>query len=488
MRAPDDPHQQPRFPRHRLIGLIAGPVIAAAILLSPSPDGLSQQGWWTAAVGMWMVIWWMTEAIPLAATAILPVVLFPVLGVNDIQSISPSYAHPLIFLFLGGFLLARAMSVWQLDTRLALNVLNVAGSSPGRVIGATMAVTAFLSMWISNTASAMVMLPIGLSIVSTFQEHQVSNLERTAPALLLGIAFAATIGGMGTLIGTPPNALFAAFMAENYGIEISFLRWMLIGVPLILIMLPITWVVLTQIAFKVDKKQSRHAAELIRQKLGVLPVMSGAERLLTGLVLLVAACWICRPLLEDIAPWLQLTDAGIAMTGALLLFVLPVDIKRGHFLLSWKEAVGIRWDVLILFGGGLALASMIGESDLAQWMGAQLIALRVLPLFLLLLAVGALVVFVGELASNTAMAAVFLPIAGAAAIGMGEPSLLLTLPVALFATLGFMLPVATPPNAIVFGSGAVQMGHMLRAGFLLDIIGIFVIALTVLIAGHLVLA
>ena len=472
------------FPRHRLIGLLVGPLAAAAILASPAPDGLSQEGWRTAAVGIWMATWWMTEAIPLAVTAMLPVILFPTFGVRSIEATTPSYAHPLVFLFLGGFLLARAMNVWALDKRLALTVLRFVGLNPPSVIAGLMAVTAFLSMWVSNTATAMVMLPIGLSIVTTFADHKEQHAEGVAPALLLGIAYAATIGGMGTIVGTPPNALFAAFMAESYGIENSFLRWMLIGVPLVLVLLPLTWFVLTHVAFRVTGLPSLQLAGVTEEEFFALEPISPAQRLVASVMLLVAACWIFRPLLMAALPWLRLSDSGIAITGALLLFLIPADLKRGRFLLSWKEAAGIRWDVLILFGGGLALAAAIGESDLADWIGAQLVGLQALPMFLLLLAVGVLIVFLGELASNTAMAAVFLPVAGATAIGMGEPALLLTLPVALFATLGFMLPVATPPNAVIFGSGAVDMRHMLRAGAILDVVGILVVALAIMTLGQ----
>ena len=451
--------------------------------MNPPPDGLSQQGWWTAAVGIWMAIWWMTEALPLAATALLPVVVFPALGIQSIETTTTSYAHPLIFLFLGGFLLARAMNVWRLDKRLALKVLSVAGSSPRRVIAAIMVVTAFLSMWVSNTATAMVMLPIGLSIATSFQDHRNNREDNVVPALLLGIAYSATIGGIGTLIGTPPNALFAAFMAESHGIDIGFFRWMLIGIPIVLILLPTAWFLLTHIAFHVDEEPSSQASEIINKKFKALASMSQAEYILAGLMVLVAVGWIFRPLLVTVVPGLHLSDAGIAMTGALLLFLLPADFTRGRFLLSWKEAAGIRWDVLILFGGGLALATAIGDSDLAAWAGNQLAKLQTLPFFFLLLVIGILIVFVGELASNTAMAAVFLPIAGATALGMGEPAILLALPVALFATLGFMLPVATPPNAIVFGSGLLEMRHMLRAGAILDIVGIVIVGLTITVCG-----
>jgi sodium-dependent dicarboxylate transporter 2/3/5 len=475
------------LPRHRLVGLVGGPLAAAAIAFSPAPDGLSQPGWWTAAVGIWMAIWWMTEAVPLAVTALLPLVLFPFLGLRAIEATAPSYAHPLVFLFLGGFLLARAMSVWGLDRRLALNVLRYAGANPRVVIAAIMAVTAFLSMWVSNTATAMVMLPIGLSIVTAVTDPSGQQTDGAAPALLLGIAYAATIGGMGTIIGTPPNALFAAFMADSYGIEIGFLRWMLIGVPLVLVLLPITWFVLTRVTHRVDAKASFPAADAIGARLTALEPMTRGERLVVAVMVVVALCWIFRPLLAIALPWFRLSDAGISMTGALLLFVLPADLRRGRFLLSWKDAADIRWDVLILFGGGLALAAAMSGSDLADWIGTRLAGLGDLPVFLLLLVVGILIVFVGELASNTAMAAVFLPVAGATALGMGEPALMLALPVALFATLGFMLPVATPPNAVIFGSGAIEIRHMLRAGAILDVVGIVVVALAIVTLGGLVL-
>ncbi len=482
--------EEPRangVPRRRLIGLIVGPVAAVLLLLGPQPDALSQHGWWIAVVGIWMAVWWMTEALPLAVTALLPLILLPVLGVRSIEATAAAYAHPMIFLFLGGFLLARAMHVWGLDRRLAVRVLRIAGTSPRRMIAAVMAVTAFLSMWVSNTATAMVMLPIGLSIVTTLSVDRDERGDGFAPALLLGIAYAATIGGMGTIVGTPPNALFAAFMTESYGVEISFVRWMLIGVPLVFVLLPLSWLVLTRLAFRIGAREAIRVADtLSRDVLSSAPI-SRAERAVAVLMIVVAAGWIFRPLIVNALPWLQLSDAGIALAGALMLFVVPADLRRGRYLLTWKEAAAIRWDVLILLGGGLALAAAIGESDLADWIGARLTGVQALPVFLLLLAVGAMMVFVGELASNTAMAAVFLPIAGAAALSMGEAAFVLTLPVALFASLGFMLPVATPPNALIFGSGAVEIRHMLRAGAALDVGGIVIVSLAIVTLGTWVL-
>jgi sodium-dependent dicarboxylate transporter 2/3/5 len=290
---------------------------------------------------------------------------------------------------------------------------------------------------------------------------------------------------MGTIIGTPPNALFVGYMLDNHNVEISFVRWMMVGIPLVLVLLPITFFLLTRFTFKLKTGRNLEAADVIQNKLAALGPISRAEKMISVLMVTVALSWIFRRKLNQLFPDLGISDAGIAMAGALLLFMLPVDLKKERFLLTWKEAVKIPWDVLFLFGGGLALAAGIGGSDLATFIGSQLKGLSALPILVLLLGVGVLIVFVGELASNTAMAAVFLPVAGATAVSMGEPVLMLTLPVALFATLGFMLPVATPPNAIIFGSGVVEMKDMLRGGLILDFIGIGVVALGVIVLGQL---
>lgn len=434
-----------------------------------------------------MAVWWMTEAVPLAITALLPLILFPFLNIQSLGEAAPSYAHPLIFLFLGGFLLARAINVWGLDRRLALIVLRIVGLQPRNVIAGIMAVTAFLSMWVSNTATAMVMLPIGQSILAALDQHESDatyvNQGHMAPALLLGIAYAATIGGMGTIIGTPPNALFVAFMQTSQGVEISFVRWMLIGIPLVLILLPLCWIVLTRIAFQVPYQTTVLQWGRLEMGFGKIAPISTPEKRVALISTLVACGWIFRPLLSAYVPGLPLTDTTIALTGAVMLFLIPAEFKSGRFLLNWNDAANIRWDVLILFGGGLTLANAISQTDLANWLGGQFMGPQYFPLFLSILAVGTLIVIVGELASNTAMAAVFLPVAAATALGMNEPVITFALPVALFATLGFMLPVATPPNAIIFGSGLVKMTHMLRAGWMLNVLGIVVVSCIVLILG-----
>ncbi len=459
--------------------MILGPVLFLILVNVAPSDNLGPEGIAVAAVAVWMAIWWMTEAVPLAVTALLPLVLFPLVGVNTIGNTSKSYAHPLIFLFLGGFILARAMEEWSLHKRLAFFVLRIGGSRPTAIIGSLMLATAFLSLWISNTATTMVMLPIAQALVVTMQMNGSVMDEKQkvdfGAALMLGVAFAATIGGIGSLIGTPPNALFAGYMRETHGVEIGFAQWMLLGVPIVIVLLPLTWLMLTRLVFRIAGSGDNGRHRDIFEHLEIPGPMGRGEKMVAALMLTVAALWILRPLIQHLLPGLGLSDAGIAITAAVLLFVIPLDFKGGERLLGWQAAVKIRWDVLILFGGGLALAGAIADSGLAAWIGSTASILKGLPVVGLILIVAVIIVYLGELASNTAMAAIFLPIAGATAIGLGEDPMLLALPVVLAASLGFMLPVATPPNAIVFGSGAVTAAQMLRAGALLDVIGIIVV-------------
>jgi sodium-dependent dicarboxylate transporter 2/3/5 len=354
-----------------------------------------------------------------------------------------------------------------------------------------MVATGFLSMWVSNTATAMMMLPIGQSLVRALtgghNDLAPKHVKAFGSALMLGIAYSATIGGMGTLIGTPPNALFASFMAETYGIEVSFAEWMLIGIPVVLILLPMAWLVLTRVAFSLPRTLPGLTAEGLDKAVGHTGRMTADETRVAILLLLAAAGWVLRPLLEDAFPWLVISDAGIAIAVAIALFLLPSRSSPGRRLLSWDEARNIRWDVLILFGGGLALAQAIAATGLASWIGSASSVFAMLPWLLLLLLVMAVIVLLGELASNTAVAAVFLPVAGAAAVDLGSSPLLLSMSVALAASLGFMLPVATPPNAILYGSGAIKSEDMLRAGIMLDVLGIVIVALLVVGIGGLIL-
>ncbi|MFM1816436.1 MAG: hypothetical protein RLZ98_3131 [Pseudomonadota bacterium] len=475
-------------------------LIAAAVLamFAPAPEGLSTTGWRAGVLAILMASLWMTETLPLAATALIPLVMFPLAGVAEMEAVAQSYAHPLIFLFLGGFILAAGMKKWQLHNYAALIALRWSGSRPDLQILAIMSAAAFLSLWISNTATAMVMMPIGLSMIAAAEEglpaneggdaesHDIPdstpNSSQFGSALMLGIAFAATIGGMGSLIGTPPNAFFAAFVQNNYGVTIGFAQWMLVGIPLVLVLIPMTWLMLTRVSFTMPA--SIHSAAGADRK---LPALSRDQKVVAIVLCATALSWVTRPLIADRFAMPGLSDSGIAMAGALALFLLPARGEGRQALLDWDDVKTIRWDVLILFGGGLALADGIRVSGLAEWIGAAISQFRGMPLPLLVLITMTVVVYLGELASNTAMAAVFLPVAAAGAAGLGVAPLELLLPVALAASLGFMLPVATPPNAIVYGSGAVTARQMLRAGALLDVISILVVFAIALTLGPLVI-
>ncbi|MFY0692145.1 MAG: SLC13/DASS family transporter [Paracoccaceae bacterium] len=445
--------------RHAVI--VVGLALLVAPILLPAPGGLPDLAWLACGLALTMALWWLTEAIPLAATALLPLAAAPLLGIADLDEVAPAFSHPIILLFFGGFLIAKAIERSGLHRRLAFSLLSVSGRNPRRILGSLMMTTAFLSLWISNTASAMVIAPIAAAIAASQTER-----PRFGTALMLGVAFAATIGGMGSLIGTPPNAIFAAHLSETYGQTVGFAQWAAIGVPAALILLGVAWLVLVWFTPGLGSK------DLDRSFGHDLPAMSTAERRVAVIAGLTALAWIARPFLEWVFPTLALSDAGIAMLAALALFLMP-DGSGGR-LLDWASAATLRWDVLILFGGGLALAGLLDQTGLAAWIGGQVQTLAYLPELTLLLIIAALIVYIGELASNTAMAAIFLPIAGAVAISLGIDPILFMLPVALAASVGFMLPVATPPNAIVFGTPTVTRRDMLRAGAPLDIIGIVV--------------
>lgn len=474
-----------QHPRVAIVGLLVGVLVFLVLIFVRPPWGVSQEAWSVAAIAALMAIWWITEAVPLAATALMPVVLLPMMGIAPIEKAAAAYANPLIFLFLGGFLIARSMERWQLQSYIAQFLANLGGGGPGSVIAAIMVATAFLSLWISNTAAALVMLPIGQSIIARRREGLLGGEapdDQFAPALMLGIAFSATIGGMTTLIGTPPNAIFAAFLKSSYGIEVGFAQWMLVGLPIAMLLLPLTWLILTRIAFQIPAgDQSRDDADAFGAS-GPAPLSSPAKTV-SVIIGLAALALIFRPALQNLVPALPISDAGIFLLAALALFAVPASGSGGDRLLGWQDFQSIRWDVLILVGGGLALASAIEDSGLSRWIGTGLSALDLLPVFAIALVAMASIVLLGELASNTAMAAVFLPIAGAAAVSMGLDPLTLALPVALAASLGFMLPVATPPNAIVYGSGEVANTQMMKAGAMLDAGAILVVYAVAMLLG-----
>lgn len=460
-----------RFTDSSRIGLYLGLFLFILLWILPAPEGLSDAAWKTAAVATLMAIWWISEALPIAATALIPIVLFPFLQVGTIGEATAPYANPLIFLFMGGFIIALAMQRWNLHKRIALNIVSIVGVKPSSIIIGFIIASAFLSMWVSNTATALMMLPIAISVLQFAESRRdngpapVTNFEIV---LVLTIAYACNIGGIGTLIGTPPNALMAAFILENYGVEISFAQWMLVGVPLVLIMLPIMYLLLSRFIFPIRIKELPGGREVILKQLRELGSMSRPEFRVAIVFASTALLWITRPLLVPFFP--GLSDAGIAITAGIVLFIIPNGDKKGGKLLLWSTLKDLPWGILILFGGGLSLASAISSSGLAAWIGKGVSGLGALPILLLILVVILVVIFLTEITSNTATAAAFLPILASSAIGIGQDPMLFVIPATIAASCAFMLPVATPPNAIIYGSGKVTIPQMAKAGLWLNII------------------
>lgn len=471
---PDREIQQDGLPKSQLIGLFLGPLLLLLTLALPAPEGMSDAAWAAAGLMLLMATWWSTEAIPIPATALLPIVLVPALGLGSVREATAPYANPIIFLFLGGFTLGLAMQRWNLHRRIALLTLRSVGDKPKRQIAGFMIATAFLSMWVSNTATSIMMLPIGLSVIAMVGSSKPEGQRRYATALLLAIAYSASIGGIATLIGTPPNALLAAYLSENQGVSIGFAQWMLIGVPVTVVMLSLTWWWLTRKDFGLASRGDSGA--MIREELSALGPLQKGEKLVGIVFVLTASAWIFRPLLSDgLMPWLS--DTGIAIAAAVAMFLIPVNVKERVFVLDWETAQGIPWGVLLLFGGGLAMAGVISSSGLAEWIAESLSVAGHLPAIVMIVLVAGVIIFLTEVTSNTATAAAFLPLLGALAMSQDLSPLLLTVPAAIAASCAFMMPVATPPNAIVFSSGHMKIQDMIRAGFALNIMGIVVVTL-----------
>ncbi len=472
------------------IGLYLGPSLFLLMMLVPKPDSLSEAAWFAAATASWMAIWWMTEAVSVAVTALLPILMFPLLGISSIKETTASYAHPIIYLFLGGFMVALAAEKWNLHKRIALTILLSAGSNGRSLIAGFMISGALLSMWVTNTATTMMLLPIALAIIAVVNEttEDISEADRHnfQIALLLSIAYAATIGGMATLIGTPPNALLAAFMEENYQVQIGFGRWMAVGLPLTCVMLPLSWLVLTRLIFPFEIHTTPETRKTLKTIRGNLGPLSAEEKSVSIVFVIMALSWIFRPLLAELPGLSALSDQGIAIAAAIVLFVIPTS-KKGEFVMDWETALRLPWGILILFGGGLALAAAVSDTGLAQAIGQQLAGIGALNIALLVIAVATLIIFLTELTSNLATTATFLPVVATIAAQAGQDPLLLAVPAALAASCAFMLPVATPPNAIVYGSGKITIPQMSRAGLALNLLGVMLVSLLSLFLVPLVL-
>ena len=473
------------------VGLLLGPLGFAVVVILPTPAGLSAAGQVVAGTTVWMATWWIGEAVPIPATALLPLVVFPVTGAMDAQASATPYANRLIFLFLGGFLIAVAIERWGLHRRIALRTILLVGTAPRRLIGGFMLATAFLSMWISNTATALMMTPIGLAVVGQTADvidrrgldvRTSDGSFRFGTILMLSIAYAASIGGVATLIGSPPNIIFAGYVGQTYGQEITFGRWMRYGVPVSAVGLAICWLYLTRIVLGPAASGVPTNERIVRERLAELGPMSAGERRVLGVFALVAVAWVSRGVL--ITPVLPMVDdAAIAIFGALLLFVIPArnDLGEFTFLLDWTTAVTVPWGIVLLFGGGLSLAAAVEVTGLGEWFGGLLFGLEGTNIVLVLLLLALLAVFLTEVTSNTALTAILIPILAAVAVALAVHPYLLMVVATTVASFAFMLPVATPPNAVVFGSGYVTVPQMARAGFVLNLVGVLLAVAFVLL-------
>ena len=471
-------------------GLVGGPALAGACyLMLPESYGdgtgglveFTTAGRATLAIMTWMAVWWLTEAIDISATALLPIALLPTIGAATIGAATAPYADKLIFLFLGGFLLALSMQRWGLDRRVALLTLRFTGDRPAGIVAGIMLATAGLSMFVSNTATAAMMLPIALSVVALLHKRGqtplpaagkgVCPLDNFAVCMMLGIAYAASIGGIGTKIGTPPNGFVVGFIEENLGRSIGFVEWMAVAMPLVVVFLPLTWLLLTRVLYPVPLTRIAGARDLIRDEYGRLGPMQAGEWVTLIVFMLTVGAWITRP-------WLLpgMSDSGIVIIAALALFVVPVNFRQRTFTLNWETAKKVPWGILILFGGGLSLAAAVQANGVAEFIGTAVTAFGgAVPAVVLVLVVVATVIALTELTSNTATTATLVPILAALAPGLGISPYLLIVPAAMAASCAFMLPVATPPNAIVFGSGYLTIPTMCKAGIWLNLIGIILI-------------
>jgi sodium-dependent dicarboxylate transporter 2/3/5 len=464
-------------------GWVLGPATLVLTLVTAPPDGLSPEGWRTAGAAALMAVLWITESLPIPVTALLPLLLFPALGLGDVREAAAPFANPIIYLFLGGFVIALAMQRWHLHRRLAITLIGAMGTRPRRIVLGFLVSSALISMWVSNTATALMILPIASSVLVLLPREPGARvaLRGFDTALMLSVAYGATTGGMATLIGTPPNALLAAYVSDAYGIELGFGRWMLLGVPVMLVALPIVYVLLTRISFRLGDAEVPGMRALIDRERASLGRISRPELSVAIVFGLTALGWVFQPLIARAAP--LVSDTTIAIAGAVAMFLIPVDARRGRFLMDWASTRTLPWEVLLLFGGGLSLAGQIERHGVSRYLGSLSGGLAGLPDVAVLCLVCFMILMLTELTSNTATAATFLPIVAATAISLGQNPLLFLIPTALAANCAFMLPVGTPPNAIVFASGAVTLPQMARAGFVLNVALVPVIVGLVLLLG-----
>ena len=462
------------FPLSKKIGFILGPILCILLLtlpfelISPAIDKV-------IAVAAWMIVWWITEAVSISVTALIPLAIFPLLGIGDIKSVASNYANPIVYLFFGGFVIALALEKVQLHKRIALSILKITGTKANGIVLGFMIATALMSMWISNTASTVVMLPIAVSVIQLLMEDAdgfTKNDRNFALSIMLGIAFSANIGGMSTLIGTPPNSVMLAFLNETYQIDIGFFQWMKMGVPFAVLMLAITYFFITKVFFPNRLGTIGGSGVIIQEELRKLGKMNRGEKTVLVIFLLTAISWMFRSYLNGLFPEITLTDTTISILAALLMFIVPLDFKKGGFPLDWKDTSKLPWGILVLFGGGLALASGLAQSGFIDLIGNYIASQQDWSIWIVTAMLIFLMLFMTELMSNVALVTILVPLVVGIAIGMDVPVLQMVVPVTLASSCAFMLPMATPPNAIVFASGHVRVDQMARIGIVLNFISV----------------
>ena len=470
------------------LGLFLGPILFFCIQVSPITF-ISEKADSVIAVALWMVIWWISESVNIAVTALLPLILFPLTGVMPIASVGNNYGSPIIFLFFGGFVLALALEKVNLHKRIALNIIRVTGNTPEKVILGFMIATAFMSMWISNTASTVVMLPIGVSVIKLLIDDAdgfTKGDKNFALCIMLGIAFGANSGGIATVIGTPPNSVLIGLLENQYGIQISFLKWMTFGLPFTIVMVGLCYVVLVKWMFPFSDIQFTSSANLISVELKKLGIISKGEKRVLIIFAITVFLWITRTVINKLFPELRLSDTAISLIGAISLFAIPLNVKKGNFILKWSDTEKLAWGILLLFGGGLALAKGMDSSGLVSVItgviqSGEFNSMITVSLLILL------ILFMTELMSNVALISVLAPVVAGIAIGLDIPILNILIPVTMASSCAFMLPMATPPNAIVFASGYVKVKEMVKAGIILNIFAVvLLIAYYLFVLPHMI--
>lgn len=465
------------YPLTRQIAFLLGPILCALILWLPMTL-INEQMDPVIAVAVWMIIWWISEAVSISVTALLPLALFPLLGILDIKSVASNYANPIVYLFFGGFVIALALEKVKLHKRIALSILKITGTKANGIILGFMISTALMSMWISNTASTVVMLPIAVSVISLLindADGFTKKDKNFALAIMLGIAFSANIGGMATLIGTPPNSVMLAFLNEQYQIDIGFFQWMLMGVPFSIIMLAIAYFFIVYVFYPNRLGTIAASENIIQTELDKLGRITKAEKIVLAIFMLTACAWVLRSLLNSWFPNLKLTDTTIAMIAAVAMFIVPLDLKKGSFPLEWNDTSRLPWGILVLFGGGLALASGLTQAGFIDMVGEYMAAKVHWSIWVITLVLIILMLFMTELMSNVALVTILVPLVVGIAIGLEVPILYMVIPVTLAASCAFMLPMATPPNAIVFASGHIKVLEMARIGIVLNVISVLLL-------------